>query len=387
MKNKPIVTDFLKVSQPLGDFYVGKMRFEDLLEISFADIRRIEKDEQTGYESYFGIQRKLSQRRVKEISEYVTTLDAAFPSSILLAIDEYSISEKDFDKTKIPNVSFDPLSKKITIQRKKNIAHIIDGQHRVFGLKKAIKDNGVFSEKLKDFEVIVTIFVNMDDENQALVFSTINKAHTKVNKSLVYDLYELASTRSPQRVVHNIVKLLNEKDGSPFKDKVKMLGISEDSSKEIITQSTLAELMLGYISKKPMIDRDHIKRGKSLSRYQGRDFEKYFFRDWFIDKNDAKIAKLIWNYFKSIENKWSKAWGNPNYVLTKSTGVIAFMRFLKHIIAHYGMYYLISIEEFEKIIEKIKIEDEDFINDKYQAGGVGQADLYKELKSQSGIMK
>ncbi|WP_271424627.1 DGQHR domain-containing protein [Aequorivita sinensis] len=386
MEIKPIISDFIKVKQPLGDFYIGKIRFEDLLDIAFADVRRIEKDEQTGYESYFGIQRKLASKRVKEISEYVTTLDAAFPSSILLAIDEYSIESDDFEETEQPNVSFDKQLNKLTIRRKENIAHIIDGQHRVFGLKKAIEDNGLFSQTLKDFELVVTIFVNMDDENQALMFSTINKAHTKVNKSLVYDLFDLASTRSPQRVAHNIVKLLNEKEDSPFQDRVKMLGFAEDNSKEIITQATLAELILKYISKNPMLDRDFLKRGKKLQRFNGKNATRYFLRDWFIDKEDAKIAKLIWNYFKAVENKWSIAWGDSEYILTKSTGIIALMRFLKDIVIHIGTHKLISIDEFESIFKKINISDVEFINDNFKAGGVGQSDLYKDLKSKSGIV-
>ena len=104
--NNYIKSNFIKVSQPLGDFFIGKMRFEELLKISFADVRRIERDEQTGYESYFGIQRKLSEKRVKEISEYVTTMDATFPSSILLAIDEFTLDMNTLETSENPNIIF-----------------------------------------------------------------------------------------------------------------------------------------------------------------------------------------------------------------------------------------------------------------------------------------
>jgi DGQHR domain-containing protein len=385
MNDNPIISKFIKVSQPLGDFYVGKIRFEDLLDISFADVRRIETNEQTGYESYFGIQRNLSKNRVNEISQYVTTLDAAFPSSILLAINEYSIDPETIEANDEVNIVFNDAESTLTIKREPNLAHIIDGQHRVFGLKKALENNGLFDQKIKDFELVVTIFVNIDDENQALIFSTINKAHTKVNKSLVYDLFDLAKTRSPQRVVHNIVKLLNERDESPFKDRIKMLGFAEDASKEILTQATLAELILKYISKNPMLDRDYLKRGKRLQRFEGKDTTRYFLREWFIDKEEAKIAKLIWNYFKSVENKWAKAWGNSNYILTKSTGIIALSRFLKDIVIHLGVGEIISTEEFDAIFKKVKVLDDDFTNDKYRSGGVGQSDLYKRLKEESGL--
>lgn len=378
MNNKnPIISSFIKVSQPLGAFYIGKMKFGDLLDIAYADVRRIERDEQTGYESYFGIQRKLSNKRINEISQYVSTLDATFPSSILLAIDEYNIDAVNDQVAEEPNIYFDKNNNNLIIKRAENIAHIIDGQHRVFGLKKALDKGGLFAKELLNFELIVTVFVNMDDENQALVFSTINKAHTKVNNSLVYDLYELAKTRSPQRVVHNIVKLLNEKKDSPFENRVKMLGFAEDKSREIITQATLAELIMSYISKNPMLDRDLIKRGEKLPRFKNRDASRYIFRDWFIDEEEVKIAKLVWNYFKAVEERWQTAWGNSDFILTKSTGIIALMRFLKDVINYFGIETKINKEMFLEIFNNVDLDDSVLINENYKSGGVGQSALYK----------
>jgi DGQHR domain-containing protein len=388
-KNNYIESIFIKISQPLGDFYIGKLKYKDLISIAYSDVRRIERDEQTGYETTFGIQRKLSEKRIKEIADYVTSMDATFPSSILLAIDEFTLDdseEENFTMDKEPNISFNDETSILKIKRDEKLAHIIDGQHRVFGLKRAEEKGGLFSKEIDDFELVITIFVNMDDEHQALVFSTINKAHTKVNKSLVYDLYDLAKTRSPQRAVHNIVKLLNEKDNSPFKDKVKMLGFSEDASIETITQATLAELMLNYISKNPLKDRDYLKRGKKLQEIEGRGSEKYFFRNWFINQEDAKIAKVVWNYFKAIENKWAKAWWDTSLILSKSTGVIALMRFLKDIILKKSRTdTIVTVQEFSEIFEKINLQDADFTKETFESGGVGQSKLYNRLKSDSNL--
>ena len=141
------------------------------------------------------------------------------------------------------------------------IAQIIDGQHRLLGLQKAIDDNPLFSDNLKeDFELPVTIYVDMDIENQSMVFATINKAQTKVNKSLVYDLYDLANTRSPYRTAHNIVRVLNENNKSPLKNKIKMLGVADDNLNETIAQATIVECIVKYISKNGLKDRDDLKR-------------------------------------------------------------------------------------------------------------------------------
>ena len=127
----------------------------------------------------------------------------------------------------------------LELKNDSKIAKIIDGQHRVFGLQKYAEEKGLFKDDLK-FELIVTIFIDIDEEYQANIFSTINKAQTKVNKSLVYDLYSLSKSRSPQRTVHNIIKLLNEKEGSPFYHLIKRLGKAE-FQQETIAQATFAD--------------------------------------------------------------------------------------------------------------------------------------------------
>ncbi|MDQ7057065.1 MAG: hypothetical protein Q9N62_00795 [Ghiorsea sp.] len=124
-------------------------------------------------------------------------------------------------------------------------------------------------------------------------------------------------------------------------------------------------------------------KGKSLDLVQGNEAERLFLRNWFINPEDeVKIAKLIWNYFKAVKNRWETAWGNPNYILTKSTGIIAFMRFLKDIVAHEGYNKIISVEEFQKALQDSSLQDEDFKNEQFTAGGVGQSSLYKKIKGE-----
>ncbi len=370
----------IEVKQPIGTFYVGAIKWNDLLYISHSDIRRIEREEKSEIESYFGIQRELSQRRLKDIANYVTFLDATFPSSIVLAISSTSMIGQDED---VSNVVFDTKSKTLKIRRDVSVAHIIDGQHRVFGIKEAIDQKLVRGQNFT-FELIVTIFVDMDLDNQSMVFSTINKAQTKVNKSLVYDLFDLAKTKSPQRCAHNITRLLNESEGSPFKDKIKMLGKADDPLRETITQATLVESMLEYISVNPMADRDALKRGKKLDRiYMSQDMNKLFFRNWFIDDEDSKIADVMWNYFGAVKEIWPNAWHNT--ILSKSTGVIALMKFLKPIVIKLGTDKVISQKEFYDVLGKIGLRYEDFNTQNYVPGAMGSSKLYKDLLSKSGL--
>jgi len=59
------------------------MDSRDLVAISYADVRRIE---QRDVEVLSGIERPLSQPRVRELVDYVRTVDATFPTSVILAV-------------------------------------------------------------------------------------------------------------------------------------------------------------------------------------------------------------------------------------------------------------------------------------------------------------
>ena len=67
---------YIEISQPIGTFYVTKLNWKELLAIAEADIRKIE-DENTkndSFDSYLGIQRNVSEKRVKDIGNYVRTI-------------------------------------------------------------------------------------------------------------------------------------------------------------------------------------------------------------------------------------------------------------------------------------------------------------------------
>lgn len=371
MNNECVLIQCIEVKQPIGVFYVGKMQWKDLIDISYGDVRRIVKEEDNEIESSYGIQRDLSKKRLKEISEYVTFSDATFPTSIVLAIS--SIDEEN-DEQNI--ISYDKNSGLLKLKRNDKIAKIIDGQHRVFGLKMYSDRTGLFVNDL-NFELIVTIFVDIDLDNQSMIFATINKAQTKVNNSLVYDLFDLAKTRSPYRTCHNIVKLLNLTEGSPLKDKIKMLGKADDPHRETITQATLVENIVKYISHDPLKDRDLLKRGRKIS-YNENDKHILFFRKWFIYEEDEKIAKIIWDYLSAVKRKWPKAW-TDNSILVKSTGIISLMKFLPKIINKYDIDMKISEGDFYKYINRINLHDSDFNTKKYIPGATGQNQLYNDM--------
>ncbi len=360
---KAIEFKCLEVKQPIGTYYVGVIKHEDLVKISYADIRRLEVgDEKREVEIYSGIQRELSKKRVKEISRYVNLVDATFPSSVILHIKE-------------EDVEYDAETQKMLLPVRENVAKVLDGQHRIAGLEN-------FAGGSDDFDVNVTIFIEMELEDQAIVFATINKTQTKVNKSLVADLFAFAKFRSPQKTCHNIVRALNQKEGSPFKDKIKILGTADDKEKETITQATFSDKLIGYISKDPMGDRNTYKKGGVPERYSGADLERRPLRNLFIDEEDALIAKIVWNYFDAVQEKWPNAWWNveKEMILNKSTGFLAFMRFFRDAYLNADRIgAVVPKEHYKALFDRTTLEERDFNRENFLPGSGGQTKLYNQL--------
>jgi len=359
-----ITAKCLEVKQPIGTFYVAIMKYRDLLRVSWADVRRIE-GERRRVETYLGIERPLNPKRVAELKQYVRTVDASFPSSIILAVES-------------ANTRYDKEAELISLYDGQNVAKILDGQHRIAGLEGY--SNG-------DFELPVTIFVDMDIENQALLFATINLEQTKVNKSLAYDLYDYARQRSPQKTAHTIVRLLDSRDGSPFRGKIKILGTAGDPG-ETISQALFVDALLRMISDNPMEDRDLLKRGKKPTRATPDKEQYLIFRNMFTDQQDAEIAKVLWNYFGAVEDRWGEYWREVRrgYVLNRTTGFRGLVSFLPFVYLHLVKPGGIpSREQFNKVFARIGLDGKDITPDQFPPGTAGQVKLRDMLRSQASL--
>jgi len=370
MQNDKIEIKCLEVIQPIGKFYIGVIPFHQFLAISYIDIRHMVKRE-TELETYMGIQRTLDTGRVNKIKKYLEGIDATFPTSMIIAI-----SSKDAE--------FDSQNCIMRIANKQDVAKILDGQHRIKGLED-FKKNG------EKFQLNTTIFIDVELEEQALIFATINQSQTKVNNSLVADLYEFATVRSPQKTAHNICKALNEKNDSPFKDKIKILGTADDKEKETITQATFVDNIIKYISPDKVRDRNIYKSNNTPPKSRGEELNRYFFRNLFIEEKDADIAKIIFNYFTAVKLKWEEFWTEPkqNIVLNRSTGFIALMNFLKPAYLHLvkdNIGEVPSLQKFVSIFDSINLPGSEINKNIYKPGGSGISALTNDLKQKSKLL-
>jgi DGQHR domain-containing protein len=370
-----------QITQPIGDFYIGVMRADHLLSICEFDYRRMQYN--SGHIDFLGIQRELNKKRIKDIKQYVGTMDACFPTSIVISIDEKCARVEETDVSGVMILKIfayvDDQTPELSIKLEE-VASIIDGQHRLKGLEEAKKD---------DFEVSVSIFIGPDDATDAMLFSIVNLAQTKVNRSLVYDLFSLAKARSPEKTCHEIVVALDRMAESPFQNRIKRLGVATDGRfGETLSQATIVKGILPYITNDPLADRDRGKRFGFWDQSLTRDFRKRIFYEFFRRNEDVKILDNLLNYFSAIREKWPAAWARTGAgnIINRTNGFNGFIRFLRPAYLFCtDEPRVVTQDEFARVFGDVKLKDDDFNPTRFLPGTSGSTLLYHTLMEQSGV--
>lgn len=387
MVKRSISFPVIEVTQPIGTFYIASISAKDLVDISYADVRRLASEERD-IERYLGIQRPVSPKRIREIRDYLESPDASFPTAVIVAVDE-KCAEYDRRRRRLtlfPYVAQELGEKDIPFDQ---VAKILDGQHRLAGF---LDDEENWSFDFDDrshnrrFDINVSIFVGADISEQATIFATVNLAQTKVNRSLVYDLQELAKSRSPFRTCHNIAIALDETEGSPFFKRIKRLGVKTPGrGAETLTQAAFVESLVRFISPDPMGDRNQLMDGRRLRQFSDTQLAEFPFRNMFVKEQDAEILKIVHNFFRCVEEKWPKAWNATNVkgnLLPRSNAFKALMRYLRDTyvdLVDGDYHYVPSVSEFEPYFAHVKLRDRDFTTKNFVPGSGGQATFYRVL--------
>lgn len=389
--SKELRLTVLKVRQPIGDFYIASIRAQDLVDISFSDVRRLAKD-QRDLEKYLGIQRPVSPKRIKEIKQYIEGEDSTFPTSVILAVDE-KCAEYDSDGNGIGTLVLKEYQADTSDEADSipysRIAKVIDGQHRIAAFMDE-NNNWCFDYGQRDFDINVAIFIGADVSEQANIFATVNLAQTKVSKSLVYDLTELAKTPSPHKTCHNVAVALDKEPSSPLHHRIKRLGTATPGrKKEPLTQASFVESLVKFISPNPVQDRNDLLAGKRIKPATGTELQKFPFRNLFLEEREIDITEIIYNYFKAVEKKWPDSWNATDRVgnlLPRSNAFKAFMIYLRedaYPALAQGNYGLIpSVNDFYRKLDHIELKDDDFTTRNFAPGSGGQATFLKMLRGE-----
>jgi len=265
----------LKFEQNGNTFYLCLLPGDIIKDITYVARRGV--DEERG-----AVQRILNKARITGIKEFLLG-NGFFPNNIILNF------KSDSD------LSFSKGTSKISFEQKSRIAQIIDGQHRIEGLKEAIKANSDIGKML----VPTVISDNLETSVCAEIFISINTEQKSVPKSLIYDLYGLMNISDKDFNIErgaDIAKILNTDDTSPYQGYIKFPGSRK--FKGGIQLSSLVN------SLKPLVKNDG-------------EFSKYSITTL---ENQASILR---NYFNVLQSYYGDEWDSLNNPFLFASGFSA----------------------------------------------------------------
>lgn len=304
-----ITLNTLKLTQNDETFYMGKILAKDLISIATIHFKH-DKSSKQGYikeveaklsDDYTiedlgeenSIQRKLQLDRLKKIANYINKDSGLFPNSLIIAINNKRGSSNDGYIVRdglIPGITT------IEINSEYVDVYIVDGQHRLASFTYVEEDI------VKEFEFPVSIFLDIEIPLQAELFSTINSTQKPVNKSILYDLSELKNEYTTLKKCHSYAKWFNNKEMSPLKNKIKMLGTGTG----VLSQSAFIDAILPYFERQNL--------------------------NFLANLDDKAVLELLYVYFESFKNVFPEAWSNSrDYLLLKTTGFSAIIKALYYI--------------------------------------------------------
>lgn len=357
----------IKITQPIWDFYIWKINANKLIDLSFSDIRRMEEDKD---DKFIWVQRNLNKKRIKKIKEYLESYDSTFPNSVVLTIEsENIVSEKD-------NI--------LEIVDSKDVFSIIDWQHRLAWLD--------WHNKANDFDIIVTIFKDLTDSQQANLFSTINSEQSKVDPSLKYNLELESELYTPRKFVALLTETFNSFEKSPFYSKLKILwsNMSDEEKRDTILSwswfSRELENILykdeDYFKIRNLLHKNKDSNRKNLLSDLKYDSSKYILWTFYLNDDIKWAFKILFDYFITFKNNFDNDWNNSKSILLKTTWYWAMIKLFVDIYNDISIKKLdVNTESFNLYISKVKEMDWTINSENYKSSWWASAnELYKIFK-------
>jgi DNA phosphorothioation-associated DGQHR protein 1 len=327
----------IKIDQPFGSFFLTKLSAETLLKVAYSTPMRPTKENEWEFQ---GNQRVTKQEKLKQIGDYIDSVEAAFPNNIILAAnyseDGHIVED---EKLRWTVEKSDHGLYLVTIPALLKIASIVDGQHRLFGFEH------IHNAERLGLELPCAIYFDLPVSYQAYIFSTINHNQTPVSKSLSYILYgynlenEKPNSWSPDKLAVYISRNLNSSEDSPFYRKIKIapqidkiLIEKAENDNWTVSIATIVDGILQLISDNPKRDRDilgqtKLDEGRERSALKISE-DKSPLRDFYLEGQDIVVLKAVQNYFTAVSKNLYSTVGDGSF-LKKTVGIQALLDFLK----------------------------------------------------------
>lgn len=321
--NLPLSLRAYRLKQPAGDersLYLTKIPVKYL--IAERDFFVDKWDPKRGLSKEQGYQRVPTRTRLLKLARFVEEeKNALFPTTVLL-----SSRERIEFITRDGDVG--------TIKVKKPL-WIVDGQHRIYGLRLAIGEKDV--KEWEKYELPVVILDNFDKEYETLQFFVLNTTQKRVSTDLAQRLLRKIGLERRSTISFSpgdewiskalqVVDLLNDTDE---KDNIWYARIklpnTDRKAVNIINQTSMVS------SLKPLL-----KEGA----LQGL--------------NPDLIYKVLKNYWAAIRNLMLQPFYSPReYVIQKTPGVFSLHDLANRVIINKIVGSDYTKERFQKVLESI----------------------------------
>ena len=313
------------MTQARRSFILTAIPAKLLAEISYAAVRHVDDEEGA-------VQRVLNQSRISGVKSFALQ-GGDFPASIVLNWVGKSRLDRVDANIRIPNIS--------------RSAQIIDGQHRVEGIREAIEENPEYA----DITIPVAIYEGLDTVQCANIFLSINTEQRPVSRSLVYDLYGIASEDIADRAsirARDIAISLGD-DGQAYSSEIKMP--NGPKQKGAIALSTAVTAIKPLVSSKAILDQ--------------------------VGATSLEQQKSIFqNYFNAIQLAYGDRWNERDNAFMYAAGFMGAVEFLQLKM----IPYCVSRKSFKLNImrEALPIEDGGLILQS-EVRGLGGKDASKKI--------
>lgn len=316
------------------------------------------------YDEDLPYQRIYDEARVRSIASYLREEDAMLPNGIILATGEDVEIEVKETKT----------GPELLVSWEDGIRpfNIIDGQHRVEGLRLLLKDS---PDEFSDYGVPATVLIGLPFWIQAQLFAVVNGRQKQVPRSRVYDLLgylPMGDKETRQRAYegemalhrfcHHVVKVLNQSEKSPWKNRIKMRG----SGDGIVTQAAMVDHLAIYL--KPKKDRP------------GQQVLPVLY-PLYRESDVVGLAKILIIYFVAIQRAWPEQWKTDDALkkslFGKTNGVAVMFQVLHNLAVVAGGADKLRLDD---VMGKWKKVGGEIVNNPPKGGSKGyQAEVAKKV--------
>lgn len=328
--------------------FATSLKVSDFLQPGFYSIERL--DPENANEK--GYQRLLNKSRAKKISDYILggqdTRDVFLPTSIFMATDK--------------DIKFNPSNNTIEIDTSEiGSFNIVDGQHRIEGLKLAAQKD----PRVLEFEIPVNIAVNLSEIEQMCHFLIVNTTQKSVEEGVA------------QRIRARLSKCINIEETPHLPKWIRNSVEKSEDDKALQYVDFLNKE--GPWKNKILMANAESKEG----RINQKSFVKAIKRWILVADNPLLVSLDEEKQHKIFNNYWSAIVSiidpDDNSVLYKYNGVWLFSMFANSFFSK-----MINEPDF-KIQTMKKLLKHTFDNVEGVAAGIGHADFWVKGGKASGL--